>query len=159
MSAMINIDEQIRFAKGRIDICESVLKSIDINDFFRGIHTNELQVLNAILETLQSVQCNGNMLPANRKQCPACGEMFTPKNNLQECCDTKCRVRLHRAKNRLKEFNAKVADILKAKDPEAKFTVEQLISSDDKCPFIVDYKGVQYQSDNTRNLLTQLKKI
>ena len=156
---MIDIEEQIRLIEGRKDICESVLKSIDVNDFFRGIHTNDLQVLNAILETLKSVQSNGNVLPANRKQCPACSKIFTPKNNLQECCSSKCRVRLHRNKNKLKNFNQKVNDILKAKDPEAKFTVEQLISSEGECPFIVDYKGMQYQSDSTRNLLTQLKKI
>ena len=156
---MISIEEQIRFIEGRIDICESVLTSIDKNDFFRGIHTNELQVLNAIFDTLHSVQGNEEPLQANRKKCDGCGEMFTPKNQTQEACSGKCRVRIHRNNNRLKEFNAKVSEILKGIDPEAKFTVEQLVVENGKCPFVVNYNATTYKADNTRSLLTQLKKI
>ncbi|PCH69414.1 MAG: hypothetical protein COC06_07665 [Bacteroidales bacterium] len=128
------------------------------DELSEAVDVDEILNCEDILEILEAYG-NGSLLHSEQKRCPACNKMFMPKNNLQECCDTKCRVRLHRAKNRLKEFNAKANEILKVKDPEAKFTVEQIITSQDKCPFIVNYKGKEYQSDNTRNLLTQLKKI
>ena len=149
---MISVEQQIEFMELQAEVSKDLyLKGYE--DF------KDYQLFEAVLETLKEFKCNGEALRSTRKKCPACGEMFTPKNNLQECCNTKCRVRLHRAKNRLKEFNAKVNEILKGKDPEAKFTVEQIIRAEGKCPFIVNYNGSQYQSDNTRNLLTQLKKI
>jgi len=117
-----------------------------------------LEVYNDLM-TIVDTYSNGEKLHSKKKQCPACGQKFIPKNQLQECCSAKCRVRLHRNRNKLKDFNQKANEILKAKDPEAKFTVEQLISSDGKCPFIVDYQGKQYQSDSIRNLLTQLRNI
>lgn len=149
---MISIEQQIEFMELQAEASRDLYMK-GYEDF------KDYQLFEAVLETLKEFKCNSKTLHSIQKQCSACGEMFTPKNNLQECCDTKCRVRLHRAKNRLKDFNTKVNDILKAKDPEAKFTVEQLIRSEGKCPFIVNYNGKQYQSDNTRNLLTQLKKI
>lgn len=111
-----------------------------------------------IIEILQGYS-NATPLQSNRKKCPGCGEIFAPTNQAQEACSGKCRVRIHRNSNRLKEFNAKVSEILKQKDDEAKFITEQQIVENGKCPFVVTYKGTAYKADNTKNLLCQLRKI
>jgi predicted nucleic acid-binding Zn ribbon protein len=120
--------------------------------------THNLEMYHALLKIVKAYS-NGSVQQGSRKKCPGCGEMFTPKNQTQETCSGKCRVRLHRSKNKLKEFNAKVSEILKSKDEAAKFTVEQKLVEDGKCPFVVTYKGEVYEADNTKSLLTQLKKI
>lgn len=154
----MNIDHIKYFLQEQIEFEERMIENSakNDNDLNYCWGSRNLKVYQDLM-TIVDAYSNGKSLHLTQKKCTACGKMFTPKNNLQECCDTKCRVRLHRAKNRLKDFNKKVEAILKAKDQEAKFTVEQIIS--DKCPFVVTYKGIQYKSDNTRNLLTQLKKI
>lgn len=156
----MNIDHIKNWLQESIEYEESMIERSgkNSNDLNYCWGVRNLEVYQDLM-TIVDAYSNGETLHAKKKQCPACGQKFIPKNQLQECCDAKCRVRLHRDKNRLKDFNTKVNDILKAKDPSAKFTVEQIITSQGKCPFIVNYKGKQYKSDNTRNLLTQLKKI
>lgn len=128
--------------------------------WIKGYETfDEYQLFEAVLETLKELKSNALSLQSIKKKCPGCGEMFTPNNQAQETCSGKCRVRLHRSKNKLKEFNAKVSEILKSKDEDAKFTVEQKLVEDGKCPFVVTYKGDVYKAENTKSLLTQLKKI
>lgn len=149
---MISVDEQIAYMEDQVKVeYEMYLEG------YSGLKDYNMYV--SIVERLKEFKSNAEALQLNQKKCPACGVMFSPMNNLQEHCHPNCRVRAHRTKNRLKDFNKKVNDILKAKEPDAKFIVEQLITSNDKCPFVVTYKGIEYKSDNTRNLLTQLKKI
>jgi hypothetical protein len=139
---MITIDKQIEF----IETCICLEKDKWI-------------IYNAILETLHKSKCNALPLQLDRKKCPSCGKSFIVKNKHQECCSANCRVNLHRSKKRLENFNKQVEQILRAKNPNAKFLIEQIITSSRKCPFIVHYNGIQYKSDSTRNLLSQLKKI
>ena len=120
---------------------------------------SEVVMFRYVVESLELLKRNGEALHTNRKKCPACGEMFAPKNQQQEVCSGKCRTRMHRERNKLNNFNTKVAEILRAKDTEAKFTVEQVLTEVSMCPFIVNYQGIQYKSDSTRHLLNQLKKI
>ena len=129
-----------------------------ISDCLKSQNGIDSEMYLAILKSLKLIDRNALPLHAERKRCPACGKAFTSMNNLQECCDSKCRVNLHRSKNRLKNFNQRVSEILKAKDPDAKYVIEQIIVSDRKCPFVVFYNGKRYQSDNTRNLLSILRK-
>lgn len=124
-----------------------------------GSGWRDVELFNDVIKSLQEFKRNGEALHTNRKKCPACGEMFAPKNQQQEVCSGKCRTRMHRERNKLNNFNTKVAEILRVKDAEAKFTVEQVLTEGSQCPFIVNYQGEQYKSDSTRNLLTQLKKI
>lgn len=156
----MNIDHIKNWLQESIEFEENKIAGSrkDPNDLDYCWGTRNLEVYNDLM-TIVDAYSKGENFNSNKKQCPACGEKFTPKNQLQECCSSKCRVRLHRNRNKLKNFNQKVNDILKAKDPDAKFTVEHLITSNDKCPFVVTYKGKQYKSDNTKNLLTQLKKV
>ncbi|MBL4830695.1 MAG: hypothetical protein JKY55_12540 [Aliivibrio sp.] len=149
---MPTLDEQIEAMKQE---CEATLEL-----WVKGYAEHkELAMFRRVVESLELLKSNGSPLQSNRKKCSGCGEMFTPKNQTQEVCSGKCRVRTHRNNNRLKEFNAKVGEILRAKDAEAKFTVEQCLVENGKCPFVVTYKGTTYKADNTRSLLTQLKKI
>ena len=130
----------------------------DTNDLNYCWGTRNLEVYNDLM-TIVDAYGNGEALHAKKKQCPACGKKFTPVNQLQQCCNDKCRVKLHRIRNSLKVFNQKVSEILKAKDPDAKFTVEQILTEKGKCPFVVNYKGKGYRADHTRSLLTQLRKL
>jgi predicted nucleic acid-binding Zn ribbon protein len=144
-------------AKEKVYLCMCItsiydrLLSKDI--IIKGENNLDFEIVETYLEHLQR---NTKVLHQNSKKCPCCGKNITPK---QETCSTRCRVRLHRSRNRLKEFNQKAGAILKAKDPEARFVVEQILTDKDKCPFVVIYKGHQYKSDSTRSLLTQLKKL
>jgi predicted nucleic acid-binding Zn ribbon protein len=149
---MNSIDKQIEFISEWKESSYEIW--LDSGDGWRDV-----ELFADVVKSLEEIKSNTEALQSTQKKCPACGENFTSKNQLQECCSAKCRVRLHRNRNKLKNFNQKVNDILKTKDQDAKFTVEHLITSNDKCPFVVTYKGKQYTSDNTRNLLTQLKKI
>lgn len=149
---MISIEQQIEFMKLQVEASKDLyLKGYE--DF------KDYQLFEAVFESLQEFKSNSEALHLNRKKCPACGEMFTPKNQQQEVCSGKCRTRMHRERNKLNDFNTKVAEILRVKDTEAKFTVEQVLTEGSKCPFIVNYQGKQYKSDSTRNLLNQLKNI
>jgi predicted nucleic acid-binding Zn ribbon protein len=147
------LQENIEYEEGQI--ARSQKNRNDLN-FCWG--TANLEMYQDLM-TIVDLHSNGEALQVNRKKCPACGEMFTPKNQQQEVCSGKCRTRMHRERNKLNDFNTKVAEILKAKDTEAKFTVEQVLTEGSKCPFIVNYQGEQYKSDSTRNLLNQLKNI
>ncbi|WP_461641121.1 hypothetical protein [Labilibaculum euxinus] len=109
-------------------------------------------------ETEKSIQwvnsCNGIPLQENRKKCTVCGQMFTAKNKQQEFCSGKCRVRFHRVNTQLQKFNQKIKAILK----NEKFIIEQIITSEGKCPFVVYCNGKKYQSDSTKSLLSQIKR-
>ena len=109
-------------------------------------------------ETEKSIKwvnsCNGFLLQENRKKCVVCDQMFTAKNKQQEFCSGKCRVRFHRVNTQLQKFNQKIKAILK----NEKFIIEQIITSEGKCPFMVYCNGKKYQSDSTKSLLSQIKK-
>lgn len=109
-------------------------------------------------ETEKSIKwvdsCNGLPLQENRKKCSACGQLFIAKNKQQEFCNGNCRVRFHRVNTQLQKFNQKVKDILR----NEKFLIEQIITSDGKCPFVIYYNGEKFQTDRTKSLLNQIKK-
>jgi len=140
---MPTIDKQIEFISNIVHVEEN----------------ENLEMYNEILKTLESCKRNTLPLHLDRKKCLACGQYFTIKNDLQECCDSKCRVRLHRSKKRFENFNQKVEEVLRMKNPKAKFIIEQKISDSKSCPFVVIYEGKRFESNSTRNLLTQLRKI
>jgi predicted nucleic acid-binding Zn ribbon protein len=139
---MVTLEEQIGFIETRI--CLEKDKSI---------------IYTAILETLHKSKCNAMPLHLDRKRCPSCGKSFDVKNKLQECCSANCRVNLHRSKRRLEKFNKQVEQILKEENSDAKFIIEQKISDSRNCPFVVYYDENKYESESTRNLLTQLRNI
>lgn len=151
-----SIDEE---ANDKVCLCMSVISIYDRllkkDIIILGENDHDFEVVDTYLDYLKG---NGMPLQAHTKKCPGCGEMFSPKNQAQEVCSGKCRVRMHRNKNRLKDFNQKVEEILRAKNPEAKFTVEQLMVEKGKCPFVVTYQGTTYKADNTKSLLTKIKK-
>ncbi len=139
---MITLDEQIEF----IETCKC-------------LENDKSTIYNAILETLYKSKSNALPLHLDRKKCSSCGKSFIVKNKHQECCSANCRVNLHRSKKRLEKFNKQVEQILRAKNPDAKFIIEQIITGPRECPFIVHYNGTQYKSESTRNLVSQLEKI
>ncbi|MBI9058384.1 MAG: hypothetical protein JEZ01_11535 [Labilibaculum sp.] len=112
---------------------------------------------NLLEETEKSIKwvnsCNGLLLQENRKKCSACGQLFDFKNKQQEFCSGKCRVRFHRVNTQMQKFNQKVKEILK----NEKFLIEQIITSEGKCPFVIYYNGKTYQSSSTKSLLNQIK--
>lgn len=119
-----------------------------------GELTEDCQIDIDWAEALITDSCNALPLQENRKKCSACGQMFTAKNKQQEFCSGKCRVRFHRVNTQLQKFNQKVKAILK----NEKFIIEQIITSEGKCPFVVYCNGKKYQSDSTKSLLSQIKK-
>ncbi|MDM8159051.1 hypothetical protein QUH73_04375 [Labilibaculum sp. K2S] len=123
---------------------------------FHGILeiTEECQIDIDWAESLIKDSCNGLPLQENRKKCSACGQIFTAKNKQQEFCSGKCRVRFHRVNTQLQKFNQKVKEIIR----NEKFLVEQIITSEGKCPFVVYCNGEKYQSDNTKSLLCKIRK-
>lgn len=158
---MISIEEQIAFVEHEVERIGGILQQgiENKNQFLIDVYQETTENMKAVLTTLVTIQSNGSPLQANKKKCSGCNKWFTPINQSQEACSGKCRVRIHRNNNRMKNFNAKVNGILKQKNIEAKFTVEQQIVENGKCPFVVTYKETTYKANNTKSLLTQLKKI
>ena len=153
---MFSLETLSSFIDGRIKRVDNNILLAQRHKMETFLQNNEKRHLVDIKTVIELLRNDPSLHP---RKCEACGKLFIPKAENQRACEDRCRVRLHRSRNQLKIFNGKVTEILRAKDPEARFTVEQLISSEGKCPFIVNYNGKQYQSDSTRNLLTQLKKI
>ncbi len=108
-------------------------------------------------ESLLKDLCNGTTLHEKRK-CHNCGTLFSPTNHHQKCCNDTCRVQLHRAKKRFKDFNNKVQEIINQKNPDIGFIVEQIITNSNKCPFVVYLNGSKYESESTKSLISKIRK-
>ena len=117
--------------------------------------SSDKEKLSEVKKAIQWVDsCNALPLQENRKKCYVCGQMFTAKNKQQEFCSGKCRVRFHRVNTQLQKFSEKLKAIL----GNEKFIIEQIITSESKCPFIVYLNGNRYESESTKSLLSKINK-
>lgn len=108
-------------------------------------------------ESLLKDLCNGATLHEKRK-CHNCGSSFSPKNYHQKCCNANCRTQLHRTKKRAKNFNDRIQEIINQVSPKTKFIIEQILTDSSKCPFVVYVNGNRFESESTKNLLSQIRK-
>ena len=148
---MIPIEEQIDFIQGERDASLGLYEQTDSSSFL-----NDAEMYSAIIENLMLIQSNDLVL---QRKCLHCNDSFTTTNMKQQFCTVKCRVAYFRAKNRLREFTAKVYEILSGKETNPKFLVGILLVPEKHCPYEVEYKGEIYKGKTTREILTKLKKI
>lgn len=149
---MIPIEDQITFITTEKN-ASLELSGMEENPFY---YLNDVEMYSAILDSLKLIQSNDLVLQRN---CMHCEKSFSTTNSKQQFCSTNCRVAYFRAKNRLKDFTAKVKGILSEKECNPKFAVGVLIVPANECPFEVDYKGMTYKGKNTRKILTKLRNL
>lgn len=149
---MPTISEQIDFIRAEYD-ASMELSTMEENSYH---YLKDMSMYAAIIDSLKLLQSNDLVLQRN---CLHCEGSFTTTNIKQQFCSVKCRVAYFRAKNRLKDFTAKVYEILSKKEPDPKFAVGILVVPEKHCPYEVEYKGEIYKGKTTREILTKLKKI
>lgn len=153
---MVTIEEQIQFLESEKEASLNLYNNNEDSGVPSYHFLKDANVYSAILDNLKLIQCNGLLL---RQKCMHCENSFSTTNSKQQFCTNKCRVAYFRAKNRLKDFTAKVNEVLSDKECNPKFAVGVLIVPAHECPFEIEYRGKVYKGKTVREILNKLKKL